>query len=858
VSVADELLDTCGCCAGVTPATPSATANPPGQASLAYRVGTHARFKANMLAAIGRQSALAGLATRADDDPSVALMDAFATTLDVLTFYNERFANEGYLRTATERRSVLELARAIGYELAPGVAASTYLAFTLEETPGAPQSITIEAGAKAQSIPGQDELPQVFETNTAIEARPAWNAMQPQLTARTQPKPGDTALYLAGLATNLRPGDAILFVHASGATSPLPVGDSTARWQMRRLLEVTAENEAGRTRIRWGGALNGNASPATTVHALRTRAALFGHNAPPSPSITAIDKIYAQYQGDLAIFQESAEVFALQAVQNTADASIKVKIALPEDAYSAGTSTVNLDMVYGQVVASDGSDRRYAVLVTPSQTSVFEITAVAEESVAEYTMSGKTTRLTLNANVPSVYNRRNTTVFCQSEWLPVAEAPLGDPLPRNAIVLDRIVDGLVKGQRLAFTGKAFDTSGALSTDTVSEIAELSAADVSAGRTRLTLAAELAHDYQRTSARINGNVAPATHGETRLEVLGSGDASQPLQSFTLRQTPLTCVRATNAAGAASTLRIRVNGVLWDETPALYGAPRDDTVYIVRLGDDGKAVVTFGDGERGRRLPTGSENVKATYRVGTGEAGLVKANQISLLGSRPLGVKEVINPTAPEGAENPETLDTARDNAPLRVLTLDRVVSLTDFENFARAYGGIAKARAVWLWDGERRLVHITLAAPRAQPVAADSDLGRALRAALDSARHPDIQVRFGAMDLRRFAVHARVKVDPRRETEVVRAAVKAHLAEVFSFERMHFAESVAASRVLAEMQSVVGVIAVDLDALFVLPASTPTKSMGLPALGARWAGGAIAADQLLAIDAAAIELTEFVP
>jgi len=51
----------------------------------------------------------------------------------VLTFYQERIANEGYLGTATERRSILELARLVGYELRPGVAASVYLAYVLDK-----------------------------------------------------------------------------------------------------------------------------------------------------------------------------------------------------------------------------------------------------------------------------------------------------------------------------------------------------------------------------------------------------------------------------------------------------------------------------------------------------------------------------------------------------------------------------------------------------------------------------------------------------------------------------------------------------------------------------------------------------
>ena len=97
------LLSSCGCCEGVHPLTPAGTENLPGLSALAYRVGTHARFKATMQAALARFGNLARLTTREDDDPSIALLDVWATVADVLTFYQERIANEGYLRTATER-----------------------------------------------------------------------------------------------------------------------------------------------------------------------------------------------------------------------------------------------------------------------------------------------------------------------------------------------------------------------------------------------------------------------------------------------------------------------------------------------------------------------------------------------------------------------------------------------------------------------------------------------------------------------------------------------------------------------------------------------------------------------------------
>ncbi len=92
------------------------------------------------------------------------------------------------------------------------------------------------------------------------------------------------------------------------------------------------------------------------------------------------------------------------------------------------------------------------------------------------------------------------------------------------------------------------------------------------------------------------------------------------------------------------------------------------------------------------------MKATYRRGIGLDGLVRAGQLSTLLTRPPGLKSAINPLAAEGADEPESFANAQQNAPLTVLTLDRVVSLEDYENFSRAYAGIAKALATWTWEG----------------------------------------------------------------------------------------------------------------------------------------------------------------
>src|SRR5579864_4608264 len=221
-------LTSCGCCEGEPSLT--AIANRPGLTALSYRLGTYGAFVQRMLDEIrsvripdgpnqGAQP-LAGLTTRSLDDPSIALLDAWAIVADVLTFYQERIANEGYLRTSTERRSVLELAREIGYELNPGVAASAYLQFSVEEIIGAAAAtgsapgaripaapgpgssafnsgvVDIPQGTQVQSVPAPGKLPQPFETSADLQARVEWNSMNPRLSRRADLALSGGKLYL--------------------------------------------------------------------------------------------------------------------------------------------------------------------------------------------------------------------------------------------------------------------------------------------------------------------------------------------------------------------------------------------------------------------------------------------------------------------------------------------------------------------------------------------------------------------------------------------------------------------------------------------------------------------------------------
>nr|BFF04383.1 hypothetical protein GCM10020241_60580 [Streptoalloteichus tenebrarius] len=213
----------CQCCRGTDLRTPVEVVNPPALSAVAHRVGTYADFLDSMRARLSSPAhpALRDLTARTPDDPAVGLLDAGAVLADLLTFITERIANEGYLRTAVEERSLVLLGRLVGHQPRPGVAAGTYLAYTVDADPrqGEDFSVRVPRGSRTQSVPGPGQEPQVFETADDLVARAAWNELKVrrrrpyQLTLRQfRRRP---AVHVAGVATNLRPGDRLLFVFGS-------------------------------------------------------------------------------------------------------------------------------------------------------------------------------------------------------------------------------------------------------------------------------------------------------------------------------------------------------------------------------------------------------------------------------------------------------------------------------------------------------------------------------------------------------------------------------------------------------------------------------------------------------------------
>jgi hypothetical protein len=343
---------------------------------------------------------------------------------------------------------------------------------------------------------------------------------------------------------------------------------------------------------------------------------------------------------------------------------------------------------------------------------------------------------------------------------------------------------------------------------------------------IILANDLAYPYKRGTVKIYANVVNATHGETRNEVLGSGDGSAAFQKFSLKQSPLTYVAATTPTGVESTLEVYVNDIRWHEAEHLSGLQPTDRRFVTQTDDLDEVTVVFGDGERGARLPTSVENVRAVYRTGIGKAGNVAAEQISLLATRPLGLKGVINPQPATGGADRETRDGARRNAPLGVQVLDRLVSVRDYEDFARAFAGIGKASSTRLSDGRQQVVHLTIAGADDIPIAETSELYRNLLQALQRFGEPQQPIRVDVRELIVLIISAGVRLLPDYLWEPVEREVRAVLLETFGFERRDLGQDALLSEVISTIQHVEGVAYVDVDTFGGIPEKKVDATSGL--------------------------------
>jgi len=495
-------------------------------------------------------------------------------------------------------------------------------------------------------------------------------------------------------------------------------------------------------------------------------------------------------------------------------------------------------------------------------------------SQTAYGFTNTVTKLTLDRAWLDETDRRldvvrNTVVYAQSGALTLTDGPVAatasggsqsppgggqtpggeeqPPVGGDSIPLDKLYDGLKAGRWLVVAGERMDPG--VEGVPAAELVQLGG--VTQGFAPATLAPDspplpgdtlhstlhltspLAYTYRRDTLTIYGNVVAATHGETRAETLGSGDAGQSFQTFVLHQKPLTFLSAPTESGATDTLQVRVNNVLWHEADALSDLGPNDHGYVTQTGDDGQTSVIFGNGVQGARPPSGAENIRAVYRSGIGTPGNLAAGRISQLATRPLGVKGVVNPLPATGGANREDRDQARRNAALAVKALDRLVSVQDYEDFARAYAGIGKAAARLLTAGLRPRVSLTVAGLDDSLLTSDSDLLKNLLKSLRDFGDPDFAVQIIPATRTLLIFAANIVLLPDYEWDAVAAQIRASVAARFGFAVRDLGQGVPKSEAIAALQSVEGVSHVAFTVFDSFPLDPPdTLPQRLAGLAAR--------------------------
>ena len=1000
----------CGCCEPLAPLTPLEVENRPALSAIAYRIGTYASFRETMLEQIVATPELATLTTRRDDDYTVTTLDLWAAVADVLTFYQERYANEAFLRTATRRESVSRLARLIDYRLRPGVAALAWLAFTADDG----KSFRVEPRLRVQSVPGQDEKPQVFEALESVVADWRLNRrrVMPAPYGVNPLAPGSTSGLVApgedGLAAaaRLARGDR-LAVYATGSSGSVEVVT---------LDDVRYDDD--RVELVWHGPIQGSWDLSSPTAKLGRTFRLFGHTAAGQSMVPSTANIpggirwtltpthFELAAGSTVALESKVENLATGAqlivddeggattlVTVTAVATTSQSVGALTDTVTVLTVTPNVPAIadrrqvtvyelaggpvpfwgsafperlgggtvflpgrlvdaetveVGRVIAKgkfqpgvqlrieDVSPGRTVLVgdaVTDPVAGTVEAAAIVGSSVEfAATPADKTSVRELGLDdasaspVVCLVSAPLPSSFALSSSTPMLVVRIGGIGPRTltlagsvttltsaASALEAALRGAgtepelaaarvfwvsgrlvvvpgAKGGAIVFAGtdadqttlaelgldpehalttKALRSAPLPATVTLSSSApevavtigpvgprtltppsgvsqkrlavalwlQIVLADASPpfrrswislsdnalivfpgpidaevpDYLRLDLALDEPLDLDAGSAYLLGNVAAASHGETvRNEVLGNGDASARFQQLALKKQPLTYLPSEGEGGVASTLEVRVNDVLWDEAPGLYGEPPTAETYAARTQDDGFTAVQFGDGVTGSTVPTGSGNVVATYRVGSGVAGRVRGGTLTSALDRPPGLKAVTNPLAARGGADQEVVDHARANAPATVRTFGRAVSLEDFADLVRANGEVAKAQAIWVWDGLDRAIHLTVAGQEGG-MFADEDLSR-IAASLDRARDPNYRLRIADYAPFPVLLSASIKVDPHYVSDVVAAAARAAALGALAFDAVSLGTPIHLSDMYRVLQDVPGVVAVDIDEL----------------------------------------------
>ena len=831
--------------------------NRPALPRIAYRIGRYADFVEVMTRGIDAAPELAAWTHREADDPAIALLEGAAILGDILTFYQEHYANEAYLRTAAWRESVAELVRLTGYRLAPGIGGRATLAFEARGN----KPVVIRQGFPVKADLDGAATPADFQTDTELIAWPhlgRFNLFRARSYAPTIAS-GVMAIELASVqgatdadslaAFELKVGDRLLLQPAEPSWTSS--GTSLSAQQPTQVVKVKKVTRLlGRVLIDIDAPIQQAWNQPVTAYRINRTFRHLGQNAPPKTVSSVTDssgKVTGSREDDTSF---ERHVDTSHHCVNTSAVIPLAPAVIPLDSEVTDLTTGTTVVVQTRV-HTNASDH-VAVSVTR------RITAIEARTLGFGNLNGPSTLLTLDqplikhTQLPSAMSNVSDYRIHEVTSPPLTLRPISSPSSApftdgtNAVSFWGTVAQVraVAGRRLYLLhddGRSVEvvctnaaTNFASSLPNVPKMWSLSFDRLPAPFVR--------GDFDEADPTITvfGNLVDASQGKAERDaVLGNGDNRQMWQTFPLPKSPLTYFLSPSAIPPQTPeLEIWVNDRLWTRVDAFYGHGAKEEIYIVREDSEGKSFVQFGDGETGARLPSGVKNVVAVYRTGVGAHGRIKVGATPSSSERPPGFDKLSLAGIVSGGAEPEDGEKAREAAPGKVQSLGRLVSIRDYETETLAVPGVVTAAAAWdLSAGVPAVIlRVLLEAGRE----AEFNAIRATLAHAQRCRGPD---RFPLVVQQALLRYAFVDVSYARHQSYRHETVEAHLRSalgfagdpsqertgLFGLRARRLGDPEYASRIEGRLQNVPGVVWCKVTALGLFAAgATQVDALALPA------------------------------
>jgi len=307
--------------------------------------------------------------------------------------------------------------------------------------------------------------------------------------------------------------------------------------------------------------------------------------------------------------------------------------------------------------------------------------------------------------------------------------------------------------------------------------------------------------------------------------------EPNQSFALPSKPVileSLVVEVNE-GAGWVLWDRVGSLLFDTDSSgrvtLSNAEARD--YTVEFDENDVCFVTFGDGTYGRRPPVGTNNIRATYRIGGGTAGNVPGGSITEPKTTIPLLDSVTNPLPAAGGADHESIPHGKQFGPLAFRSGQRAVTNTDYTALAQQAGGVAKVRAAApSWNTIE--LYVAPVGDSLRPV--PEELRRRLTSFFEDKRMAGTFVEI--LDAAPAPINISIEIvhDRRFRPEAVRQSVINAVGDLLAFNNVDFGLPLYLSDVYGKVEVLPGVAAMTVTRFRRADSTTPTIAAQLQQLG----------------------------